>query len=170
MITIKKCEGNDLNLLHQIAIQSYNDTYQYLWHDKGTWYLNEFYKKETFEKELSASDIFYFLIYDDDKAVGYFKLTEDIIEPYSASECMELDKLYLLKEGIGKGIGKIVMNFVISFAKEKNRSVLWLKVMESSRAKFLYEKSGFIQTDIYNLDYPEIVEEFASILTMVLEL
>ncbi|MEN2399101.1 GNAT family N-acetyltransferase [Flavobacterium sp. MC2016-06] len=170
MVTIQKCELNDLDLLHQIAIQSYNDTYQYLWHDKGTWYLNQFYKKETFEKELSNSGVFYFLIYDDNKAVGYFKMIEDVIEPYPASECLELDKLYLLKEGIGKGIGKIVMDFVISFAKEKKRSILWLKVMECSPAKFLYEKSGFIQTDIYNLDYPEIVEEFAPITTMVLEL
>jgi hypothetical protein len=42
--------------------------------------------------------------------------------------------------------------------------------MECSPAKFLYEKSGFIQTDIYNLDFPEVVEEFAPIITMILEL
>lgn len=170
MITFKKCEETNLDLLHQIALQSYNETYQYLWMDGGAWYLDKFYKKEIFKEELSNSSIFYFLIYDEENPIGYFKLKESPIEHYSAKECMELDKLYLLKKYTGKGIGKTVMNFIISFSKEKNRSVLWLKVMESSSAKFLYEKAGFKQTDKYELDYPQFIKEYAFILTMILKL
>ncbi|MBZ4035425.1 GNAT family N-acetyltransferase [Flavobacterium sp. 17A] len=167
MITFKKCEQIDLDLLHKIAIQSYNDTYQYLWKDKGKSYLERFYKKEIFKEELSAADIFYFLIYNGENAVGFVKLKENTIESYAPSKCIELDKLYLLKEAIGKGIGKSTMNFVISFSKEKNYAAISLKVMESSPAKFVYEKAGFVQIDQYDLDYPNIVEEHASILTMV---
>lgn len=167
MVTFKKCEEIDLDLLHKIAIQSYNDTYKYLWKDEGKSYLDRFYKKETFREELTLASIFYFLIYDDENPVGFIKLKESAIETYSKSEAIELDKLYLLKEYIGKGIGKAIMNFVISFSKEKNCSAIWLKVMEGSPAKFVYEKSGFVQIDKYNLDYPQIVEEHSSILTMI---
>jgi len=167
LITFKKCEEIDLDLLHKIAIESYNDTYKYLWKDEGKLYLDRFYKKESFREELTASDIFYFLVYDDDKAIGFFKLKENAIANYAKSECIELDKLYLLKIATGKGTGKIIMNFIFTFSKEKNCAVIWLKVMESSPAKFVYEKSGFVQIDQYNLDYPQIVEEHASILTMI---
>lgn len=170
MVTFKKCEEIDLDLLHKIAVQSYNDTYKYLWKDEGKLYLDRFYKKEFFKEELSASDIFYFLIYEEENAIGFIKLKESAIESYSKSESIELDKLYLLKKYTGKGIGKIIMNFIISFSKEKNASVIWLKVMETSPAKFVYEKSGFVQIDKYNLDYPQIVEEHSSILTMILKI
>jgi len=167
LITFKKCEEIDLDLLHKIAIQSYNDTYKYLWKDEGKSYLERFYKKETFKEELSASDIYYFLIYNDEEPIGFVKLKESAIDSYSKSESIELDKLYLLGKYTGKGIGKTVMNFVISFSKEKKCSAIWLKVMETSPAKFVYEKSGFVEINKYDLDYPQIVEEHASILTMV---
>lgn len=56
---------------------------------------------------------------------------------------------------------------MISWSKEQGRSVLWLKVMESSSAKYLYEKYGFIQTDKIYLDYPAMRKEYRWILTMV---
>lgn len=166
MITIKKCQDHELNLLHEIAIQSYNETYQYLWSDSGASYLNEFYKKETFKKELSTSNIFYYLVYDTDKAIGYFKLKENEIAPYPVEHCTEIEKFYLLKEYTGKGIGKIIMEFIIALSKEKHRPVLWLKVMESSPAKYLYEKYGLIQTNINYLNYPAMIEKYRSIITM----
>ncbi|TDO71356.1 ribosomal protein S18 acetylase RimI-like enzyme [Flavobacterium chryseum] len=170
MITIKKCEENQLDSLHKIAIQTYNDTYQYLWSDNGTWYLNEFYQKESFKKELSQPDIFYFLVYDEDKIIGYFKIMNIALDPYPEEQCTEIDKLYLLKDYGGKGIGKTIMEFIFDFSKKQKRSVLWLKAMESSPAKSFYEKSGFIETDKANLNFPTIREEHRLILTMVKEI
>ena len=167
MITIKECQKSQLDLLFEIAIQTYNDTYPYLWSDGGVSYLAEFYKKTEFKKELSSPNIFYFLIYDADKAIGYFKIKKNVIAPYPAAYCTEIEKLYLLKEYMGKGIGKTIMEFIISLSKEQGRPVLWLKVMESSPAKYLYEKYGFIQTDKIYLDYPAMKKEYRWILTMV---
>ncbi|WP_264538013.1 GNAT family N-acetyltransferase [Flavobacterium sp. N1736] len=170
MITIKECQKNQLDLLFEVAIESYNDTYQYLWSDNGKAYLAEFYKKEDFKKELSVSDIFYFLIYDADKAIGFFKLKNNEIKPYLKEQCTEIDKLYLLKEASNKGIGKIVMKFIISFCIKNKRPVLWLKTMERSDAKYYYEKQGFIEKEKNYLDYPTMKEEYRWILTMVKEI
>ncbi|MFV8269947.1 GNAT family N-acetyltransferase [Flavobacterium sp. GT2N3] len=170
MITIKECQKDQLDLLFETAIQSYNDTYPYLWMDKGTWYLDEFYKKENFTKELSQSNTFYFLVYDIRKTIGYIKLNTSTLDSYPASYCTEIDKLYLLKGYTGKGIGNIIMEFIISLSRKQHRPVLWLKVMENSLAKYFYEKQGFIQTDKNYLDYPAMKEEYRSILTMVKEI
>jgi GNAT superfamily N-acetyltransferase len=167
LITIKKCQENQLDLLFEIAIQSYNDTYQYLWTDKGITYLNEFYKKEDFKTELSAPDIFYFLIYDAENVIGFFKLKKNTISQYPEKESIEIDKLYLLKESGGKGIGKTVMEFIISLSKKENCSVIWLKTMEISEAKYFYEKQGFVQTERNYLNYATMKEEYRWILTMV---
>jgi GNAT superfamily N-acetyltransferase len=167
LITIKECKENDLELLFEIAIQTYNDTYQYLWSDNGAAYLEEFYKKDDFKKELSANDIFYFLVYDAAKVIGFFKLKNNAISPFEEVKCIEIDKLYLLKECSGKGIGKAVMKFIISLCKKKNHPILWLKTMESSEAKHFYEKHGFVQTEKSYLNYPTMKEEYRWILTMV---
>lgn len=167
MITIKKCQKNQLDLLFEIAIESYNDTYQYLWTDKGTAYLSEFYKKTAFQKELSAPGIFYFLVYDAEQAIGYFKLKNKEIGVYPKPQCMEIEKLYLLNKYANKGIGKIIMNFIVLFCQEKNCPVLWLKTMESSHAKHFYKKHHFVQTDKNYLDYPTMKQEYRWILTMI---
>ena len=170
MITIKECKENQLDLLFEIAIESYNDTYQYLWTDKGVAYLKRFYNKEDFKKELSAPDVFYFLIYDADKAIGYFKLKDNPNKQYPEEKCIEIDKLYLIKDYLNKGIGKTIMDFILLFCTEKKSSILWLKTMEVSQAKSFYEKHGFIQTDKSYLNYPTMKPEFRWILTMVKEI
>lgn len=170
MITIKNCQENQLDSLHTIAIQTYNDTYQYLWSDNGAWYLNEFYKKESFKMELSQPDIFYFLVYEEDKIIGYFKLMNVALNPYPEANCTEIDKLYLLKNYGGKGIGKTIMEFIFDFSKKQKRSVLWLLAMEDSPARYFYEKSGFIEKNRFLLNYPTIKEDCRSILTMVKEI
>lgn len=170
MITIKECQKDQLDLLFETAIQSYNDTYPYLWLDKGAWYINEFYKKENFKNELSQSNTFYFLVYDTNKIIGYFKLNTNTLPSYPTSHCTEIDKLYLLKGYAGKGIGNTIMEFIISLSEKQHRPVLWLKVMESSLAKDFYKKKGFIQTDKSYLDYPAMKEEYRSIITMVKEI
>ena len=167
MITIKECQKSQLDLLFEIAIESYNDTYLHLWTDKGAAYLSEFYNKTTFKKELSLPDIFYFLVYDADKAIGYFKLKNNGISIYPQVQCIEIDKLYLLKKHANKGIGKIIMEFIMVLCEEKNCSVLWLKTMESSEAKHFYEKHKFVQTEKKYLDYPTMKQEYRWILTMI---
>ncbi len=170
MITIKECQSSELDLLFEIAIQTYNDAYHYLWTDGGAWYLDKIYKKTEFKQELLSPAIFYFLIYDADQAIGYFKIKKNVIAPFPESHCIEIEKLYLLKEYIGKGIGKTIMEFIVSRSKEQARPVLWLKVMESSPAKYLYEKCGFIQTDKVYLDYPAMKKEYRWLLTMVCQI
>jgi GNAT superfamily N-acetyltransferase len=167
LITIKECQKSQLDLLFEIAITSYNDTYQYLWTDKGVTYLSEFYKKADFKKELSAPDIFYFLVFDADKAIGFIKLKNNATSIYPKEKCIEIDKLYLLKKYANKGIGKTIMSFIISFCKKKNCPILWLKTMESSQAKYFYEKHQFVQTDKKYLDYPTMKQEYRWILTMI---
>ena len=170
MIHIKECDINQADVLSDIAIQTYKQTYTYLWLDDGAAYLKRFYGKDDLEKELAIPGISWFLVYDDDKVAGYFKVKESALSPYTQQQCLEIEKLYLLHQYLGKGIGKAVMNFIFDLTKHQQRPVLWLKVMESSPAILFYEACGFKQTGRAYLDYPFMIDEYRWLLTYVLEM
>jgi RimJ/RimL family protein N-acetyltransferase len=55
------------------------------------------------------------------------------------------------KEYWGKGIGKEIMKYIISVAKEKQLKTIYLYVSETNlRARKLYEKNGFVINSINN--------------------
>jgi len=170
LITITPCDAGQLDLLVNIAITSYRETYSYLWLDEAGTYLERFYKKSDFEADISKKGVYYFFVYADDHLVGYFKLKENLISLYPRLSRLEIEKLYLLQSATGKGIGKTVMSFIFDFANKKQCATLLLQVMESSPAKLFYESYGFKQTGRARLDYPFLIDEFRWILTYLLEL
>ena len=64
------------------------------------------------------------------------------------ADTAELVKLYLLPETRGKGIGKLLINKCLSFAKQAGYSKVYLESMdELSGAVGLYERLGFSYLD-----------------------
>ena len=55
----------------------------------------------------------------------------------------------------GKGMGKLLLNELMSQLKEKGVLTLWLEVRESNPARWLYEKQGFNEVDIRKNYYPK---------------
>ena len=55
----------------------------------------------------------------------------------------------------GNGLGKLLLNELITRLKEKGVQTLWLEVRESNSARFLYEKIGFNEVDIRKNYYPK---------------
>jgi len=170
LITITPCAISQLDLLAEIAITSYKQTYNYLWLDEAEAYLKKFYDKADCKEDMAKTGVYYFFVYDDDELVGYFKLKENLSSLNSEKKYLEIEKLYLLQSATGKGIGKTVMNFIFDFADKKQCNTLLLQVMESSPAKLFYESYGFKQTGRARLNYPFLIDEYRWILTHVLEL
>lgn len=167
MINIIPCDIGQIDILTDIAIKTYTQNYLHLWLDEGKYYIEKVYNKETLEADLAKPGTSYFLVYNDNEVIGYFKLRENAYSSFSPQSCLEIDKLYLLQQAKGTGVGKTIMNRIFSIAKSQNRAIIWLMVMESSPAKKIYENFGFRQTDRSYLDYPNMVDDYRWILTMV---
>jgi len=165
MLKFKKCNKSDIPLLLDIAIRSYRETYEYLWDDKGDSYVRKFYSKEILEEEIAAEGVNYFLVYDNDEAAGYFKTTENALAPHEKKDCLEIEKLYFLKQFTRKGIGKQAMLFIENLARNQHKSLLWLKVMDSGDAVPFYKANGFTQVDSARLNHPHMKDEYRIILT-----
>ncbi len=92
---------------------------------------------ETYDK----SGACYFVVEDDGKIVGGCGI--DHLEGADETVC-ELQKMYFLKSARGKGLGKIIIENCLAFAKENNYKNCYLETMEYMKAaQKLYAKSGF---------------------------
>lgn len=165
MVTIRKCNIDDVPQLLDIAIKSYRETYEYLWDDQGDTYVSRFYSKEILEREIAMQGVSYFLVYDNGEAAGYFKTTENALAPGENNNWLEIDKIYFLNQFKRKGIGKQVMQFIENLARVQHKTQLWLKVMDSSTAIPFYQAHGFTQVKHTRLDYPHMKDEYRVILT-----
>ena len=171
MMTIRSCTKDDIDLLVRIFLQSYRENYLYLWFDGGENYMQANFTAERLNEELSDPNAAFFLVYDDQRPIGVIKLNIDKgLGNYPADGALELERIYFIKEGLGKGLGKEAIDFVENFARERNKSIVWLKAMDSSPAVNFYLKRNFRITGETWLGYEEMKDEYKRMVIMVLKL
>ena len=168
---IKTCLEKDINDLLFVAKISYQDHYTYLWDDDGSNYINANFNINQLQKELANPNAQFYLLYHLEKLVGFVKLNlNSEVNIYSPIEALELERIYFVKEATGKGLGKTVLEFVIDLAKKRNKTIVWLKAMNSSQSVKFYKTNQFEIIDEMILPYEFMKDEFRKILTMSREI
>jgi len=169
LINIIPCDISEIDILTDIAIKTYQQNYTYLWHDGGEAYIARIYNKAALLADLAKPNVNYFFVCDDEELIGYIRLKQKPHPDRPQQSGLEISKLYLQKQSTGKGAGKTIMAFIVDWAKQHHCAVMWLMVMDSSPAKVFYERYGFTETGRSNLDYPNLIDEYRLILTMIAE-
>ena len=166
-IQIIPCTAADIPRLQAIAIRSYNDHYLYLWHDNGAWYKERSFSERALKEEIADPNAAFFLIYTGAELVGFLKLNIDkSLAGGRAEESLELERVYLVKSASGKGVGKKVIDFTVAYAKQRNKRLIWLKAMDSSRSVGFYEQNGFEKCGTYRLDFEVMKVEYRGMYVM----
>lgn len=87
----------------------------------------------------------YFVVLSDEKIIGCCGVAQ--LENYDGNIC-ELQKMYFLEEGRGKGLGAQMMEVCLSKAKEFGYDKIYLETMPyMESAQKLYKKTGFKYLD-----------------------
>jgi len=147
----------NLTELITIAKLAYCEHYLYLWHDGGEWYLNQYFSPERFKEEFGNPDFLFYVIYHDGAPAGFLKLNMRSSMECHSGRCMEIERIYLVKEAVNKGIGSQVMNAVEKIGKDRKLSTLLLKVMDSSaQAIAFYKKIGYVISGTYRLPFSQM--------------
>ncbi|SRR6266536_39652 len=167
-IEIKRIGVDDAALLSDVAICAYSDHYLHLWHDEGKWYIEKSFSVESLLHELGDANAWFYIIYYNKEAVGFLKLNIDAqLFNEENLHSLELERIYLRKKASGKGIGKYVLNLIMEIAKEKNKKLIWLKVMDSSTAAIqFYKKMGFEICGTYHLPFEKMKPEYRGMYVM----
>ncbi len=117
-------------------------------------YVSAAYTTEQFAKELRDENSIFYVARQNDSPVGYAKLRENSLPENSILEnvqtpgllmpCMELQRIYVLRENIGTGTGKRLMEQCLQTARQHGCATLWLGVWErNEKAIAFYGKWGF---------------------------
>jgi len=152
-IKIKKCNGEDLEILQEISIETFNDTFK----DQNSpenmkAYLERAFNAKQLEKELTTISSQFFIVYFNEAVAGYLKVnTNEAQSEEMGDESLEIERIYIKNKFQKHGIGKYLLNKAIEIAMERNKKKIWLGVWErNENAIAFYKKMGFVHTDSHS--------------------
>lgn len=162
------------NYLSYVTIgkKAYEQHYLHLWKNRnGEQYVQLSFTKEAVEKQLKNSNTILFMLYATAVPVGVLKLNKDeACLSFSKEQALLVDKIYILNEYSGMGIGKKALHFAIDYAKKRHKKVIWLEAMQEGPAIGFYLKNGFKKEDTIILPFSNLKENQRKMYRMLKEL
>lgn len=155
MIKIKKATSRDVEELSRVSEEAF-----YVPHKDvipknimDAYLLNSF-NKETLLKEIKNPKFQYYLLYRNEVLAGFSKIIIDTKnEHINEIHVTKMERLYLLEEFYGLGLGNKLFQYNLKLAKEQNQKGIWLYVwIKNYRAIDFYKKAGFKK--IADYDFP----------------
>jgi diamine N-acetyltransferase len=151
--------------LSDIALRAYRDHYLDYWYDRGEWYMQRSFAPEVLAAELADPTAQFYSINLHNEPVGFLKINPDKTVPVEQqsstpnTDSLELERIYLVKNATGHGVGRAAMQFVDQVASERSKQTVWLKAMDTSEALGFYTRLGFQRIGTLRLDYSQMREE-----------
>lgn len=139
MILLRKAKEKDIEVIRDIANNTWDDTYSsILSKDQIEYMLKNMYSRGELLSQLQQGHTF-LIAEENDLDLGFacFSLTDP------EKHIFKLHKLYVLPSAHGKGIGKILMNEVVNTAKAIGGVSLELNVNRNNKAAEFYKHAGF---------------------------
>lgn len=171
-LSLKKIKNEDYAALYALMQRIYPPAYIDFWKDDGEWYVNDLYNKENIKKELEEENAAYFFVNFKEVTNGIIRIVFETDTNYKKDvRYIKLHRLYLDQEIQNKGIGKIIMIWLIEYSTKKGYKKLWLEAMEKQHQAFhFYKKLGFIKVDKVIVEFPLLHDEYRGMYKMVKEL
>lgn len=137
MLVIRKAESDDIALIRSLCMDVWPQTYApILAVEQINYMLDQMYSPEALQKQLDEGQHF-LIVYNAAMPVGFASYSET--EP----GIFKLNKIYILPAHQGRGIGKMVIDYVMAEIRSKGARALQLNVNRHNGAKEFYQKLGF---------------------------
>ena len=147
---IFKVNSNELEQLRAVSIQTFTETFagQNTESDMLK-YVSENLSSQKLSAELDHPGSDFYFIRSGLEIAGYLKLNRGSAQTEKHQEnCLEIERIYVLKKFHGKGAGYLLLKKAIDVAREKQDSYIWLGVWEkNTNAIAFYNKNGFVTYD-----------------------
>ncbi|MER2996361.1 GNAT family N-acetyltransferase [Pontibacter populi] len=149
-INIRSVTLNDIAQLQQIGRQTFSETFsEGNTEENMKQYLSEGFTTEKLAAEVDNPNSQFYFATIDNKVIGYLKLNfgeaQTELKNYRA---LEIERIYVLKEYHGKGVGQVLYEKALQIADQVKASYVWLGVWEENpRAINFYKKNGFVAFD-----------------------
>lgn len=147
-INFQKCGEEHLDTLVEVSkatfITAFKDQNN---PDDFDAYIAHAFSRPRLYTELNNAETAFYFVYGNGELVGYFKLnTNNAQTDIKLPESMELERIYVLRNFQGRGLGEIIVEKAKKMAKDLGKAFLWLGVWEKNqRAIKFYERQQFYQ-------------------------
>lgn len=102
------------------------------------------FKTEKLIEEAADPAEVFFVAESSGKLSGYVLLKDDTKPALAGLNAIELSRIYIDKDSVGQGIGKLLMDAAIDFAKRQQKNCIWLGVWEhNTKAIAFYQREGY---------------------------
>lgn len=157
-IRIKAFNSTEVETLAQLSIETFIESHGHSAHEddiQAYVALNFNLKKLT--EDLQDSRIYFNKIYVNDQIAGYSKLILNEPHPLiQITPVAKFERLYLLKDFYGMGLGEKLLEHNIEIAKFHDQKGLWLFVWtENKKGLQFYGKSNFKSIGEHNFKISE---------------
>lgn len=145
-ISVRVCSEKDTDIIVFLGRKTFYDTFAEMNTEENmNLYLDSTYSKEKIRKEFSETGSVFFLAEIDKTPVGFAKVKDsDIPEGLNEQRPLEIERVYAIKDHIGRGVGRKLMEACLDHARKNNYDSLWLGVWEhNARAISFYRTWGF---------------------------
>jgi diamine N-acetyltransferase len=136
----------DAELLAEIGARTFSNTFaaDNTPEDMAA-YLAKSFSVEKQAAELSDPNVSFLIAEIDNRVAAYAKLQlGDTPNCVAGPNPIELARLYVLSDWIGRGVAQVLMNECFAEAQKAARQTMWLGVWEhNTRAQAFYRKVGF---------------------------
>ena len=135
---VRRLSKEELWQIRDLALQIFPVTYQEIVEQAQIDYMMElFYTSENLEKQFESGQVF-LVVYVNEKASGYASYTK-----LNDSGDFKLNKIYVDTSRQAKGLGRTLLNEVISRVKIAGGRNLELNVNKNNQAVGFYKAMGF---------------------------
>ncbi|GIN62463.1 spermidine/spermine N(1)-acetyltransferase [Robertmurraya siralis] len=152
-VKIKLCNHEDLQMLQQISIETFNDTFKAQNSPENMKaYLEKAFNTEQLEKELLHASMQFFFVYFNHEVAGYLKVNcDDAQTEEMGDKALEIERVYIRNKFQKNGLGRYLLSKAYEIAQERNKEKIWLGVWERNKnAIAFYQKMGFVQTGAHS--------------------
>ena len=144
--TLRYATKDDAVMIADISRQTFYDTFAAdNTEEDMTKFLSEQFTKGRLMLEVGSPENIFLLAESEGAVAGYVKIREGKKQPeFDNASAIEIARIYVVKEFLGKGVGKLLMQASLDIAKQKEKEIIWLGVWEKNqRAIDFYTSWGF---------------------------
>jgi diamine N-acetyltransferase len=145
-INIRRCNSRDAQELADLGRITFRETFEAVnTAENMRLYLSKTFSIENILNELKETGVSFYIAESAGKSLGFCKIKSPSPHPdLSGVRPMEIERIYALKEHIGKGVGKALIEYCHQYAHANGYDLIWLGVWEHNHpAITFYRKWGF---------------------------
>jgi ribosomal protein S18 acetylase RimI-like enzyme len=143
----RRITTKDINKLQKLGRKIFSDSFA--WgntKENLDAYLDKAFSQQLLQEEINNPGSQFYWVMASDQHAGYYKINHgnaqtELREP----SAVELERIYLLSEFQGKGLGKSIVMHIVEQAGNQGLSYVWLGVWEKNVGVIrFYENLGFV--------------------------